>query len=181
MKKLSSYILVILIVMLATGCTVTANTVVTPLYHGKSLSVGVVGEAPKVREEHVSFTSISFEELEEYAKLSADYDAVFIMKEHLSEAAENKYAKVYKKAGIPFYFIGSTKSFMPFVTEKLSYEDISDTHSGMYITGYLQTGETYKTWGYGLYKDIVNEPNIKDAYSRVFTTIASIENGTVIE
>gem|GEM_PF-3378229 len=40
------------------------------LLYEESLSVGVVGEAPKVREEHGSFTSISFEELEEHAKVN---------------------------------------------------------------------------------------------------------------
>jgi hypothetical protein len=101
-KRLSLIILVILMVMFATGCTVTINSVNTPLYYGKGLSIGVVGEVPKVREEHVRFTSLSFDELEEYDKLSSEYDAVFIMKEHVVEAAENKYAKVYKNAGIPF-------------------------------------------------------------------------------
>lgn len=100
------------------------------------------------------------------------------MKEHLQEADDNKYVKVYTNAGIPFFFMESTKSFMPFVREDISYEDISDTGSGMYATGYLQIGEASKFWGYGLYNDKVNEPNIKDVYSRMFTTIESIKNGT---
>jgi hypothetical protein len=82
-KKSPSYILVILMVMLATGCTTKADTIDTPLYSGKNLSIGVVGETPKIREEHVKFTRISFDELEDYDELSADYDAVVIMKEHL--------------------------------------------------------------------------------------------------
>jgi hypothetical protein len=48
----------------------------------------------------------------------------------------------------------------------------------MYATGYLQIGEASKFWGYGLYNGKVNEPNIKDVYSRMFTTIESIKDGT---
>lgn len=177
MKRIIPFALVIFIVMIVTSCTTTADTIDTPLYSGKSLSVGVVGEAPKVREEHVSFTNISFDELEEYPKLSSKFDAVFIMKEYLQEAAESQYAKVYKNAGIPFFFIGSKKSYMPFVLEELSYADVPDINNGMYATGYLPLDKGDRTWGYGLYNDKVNEPNIKDVYSRIFTTIESIENG----
>lgn len=124
------------------------------------------------------FTSISFDELEDYTKLSSNYDAVIIMKEHLEEAAEGKYAKVYRNADIPFFFIESTKSHIPFVVEELSYEDVSDINNGMYATGYLPSDKGDRTWGYGLYNDKVNESNIKNAYSWIFTTIESIENGT---
>ncbi|WP_313640788.1 hypothetical protein [Paenibacillus sp.] len=180
MKRIILNVLILLIVMLATGCTPNADTVDTPLYSGKSLFIGVVGEVPKIREEHVHFTSISFNELADYTKLSSQYDAVFIMKEHLQEADDNKYTKVYTNAGVPFFFIGAAKSFMPFVLEDVSYEhsSLKNFNNDMYVTGYLQTGETYKYWEYGLYNGKVNEPNIKDVYSRMFTTIESIENGT---
>ncbi|WP_449600540.1 hypothetical protein [Paenibacillus sp. Marseille-Q9583] len=180
MRKIILNSLIILIFIFVTGCTSNADTVDTPLYSGKSLFIGVVGEVPKIREEHVHFTSISFEALEDYSKLSSQYDAVVITKEHLKEADDNKYVKVYTNAGIPFFFIGATKSFMPFVLEDVSYDHYSLTNfnNDMYVTGYLQTGETYRTWGYGLYNDKVNEPNIKDVYSRMFTTIESINNGT---
>lgn len=177
MKRIFPFTFIILIIILATGCTTTADTVDTPLYSGQSLSLAVIGEVPKVREEHIKFINISFDELEDYTKLSSVYDAVFIMKEHLSEAAQGKYAKVYKNAGIPFFYIESTKSFMPFVAEELSYDDISDTGSGMYATGYLASDKGDRSWGYGLYNNIVNAPNIKSAYSRMFTTIDSVKNG----
>ncbi|WP_339316083.1 hypothetical protein [Paenibacillus sp. FSL R10-2734] len=180
MKRIILNALIILIVIFTTGCTSIADTVDTPLYSGKSLSLGVVGEIPKIREEHVHFTNISFDELEDYSTLSSKYDAVVIMKEHLQEADDNKYIKVYTNAGVPFFFIEATKSFMPFVLEDVSFEHSSLTNFNydMYVTGYFQTGEAYKSWGYGLYNDKVNEPNIKDVYSRIFTTIESIENGT---
>ncbi|CAH1057017.1 hypothetical protein [Paenibacillus pseudetheri] len=180
MRKIILNALIILIFIFVTGCTSNADTVDTPLYSGKSLSVGVVGETPEIREDHIHFTSISFEELEDYSKLSSNYDAVVIMKEHLQEADDNKYVKVYTHAGVPFFFIESTKSYMPFVLEDVSYEHSSLTNfnNDMYAIGYLQTGESSKNWGYGLYNDIVNDPNVNDAYSCMFTTIESIEDGT---
>lgn len=101
-----------------------------------------------------------------------------IMKEHLSEAAESKYAQVYKSSNIPYFFIESTKSFVPFVIEELSYDQVSELSNLEYATGYFQTGDDqnqYQSWGYGLYNDKVNESNIKDVYSRMFTTISSID------
>jgi hypothetical protein len=59
MKRIILNALIILIFIFATGCTSNADTVDTPLYSGKSLFIGVVGEVPKIREEHVHFTSIS--------------------------------------------------------------------------------------------------------------------------
>lgn len=153
--------------------TITADS----LYTGQGLSLGVVGEVPKIREEHVKFTSISFDELEDYTKLSAEYDAVFIMKEHLSEAAQGKYAKVYKNAGIPFFFIESKKLHMSFVVEELTYEDSLGTQTDLYAIGYLASDKGDRSWGYGLDKNKVNKPNIQNAYSWVFTTIDSIKNG----
>jgi hypothetical protein len=180
MRKIILIALIILIFILVTGCTSNADTVDTPLYSGKSLFIGVVGEVPKIREEHVHFTNISFEELEDYSNLSSNYDAVVIMKEHLKEADDNKYVKVYTNAGIPFFFIGATKSFMPFVLEDVSYEHSSLTNfnNDMYVTGYFHNGEKFRSWEYGLYNGKVNEPNIKNVYSGMFTTIESIKNGT---
>lgn len=66
---------------------------------------------------------------------------------------------------------------MPFIAEDLSYDQISDTGSDMYATGYLQLDQGNRIWGYGLYNNKVNEPNIKSAYSWMFTTIESVENG----
>lgn len=177
MKRILSFKFIILVVMLVTSCTFTVKTVDTPLYSGKRLSIGVVGEAPNIRENHVSFTNISFNELEKYSKLSAKFNAVFIMSKHLSKAAQSKYAKVYKNSGIPFFFIGSTKSYVPFIYEELSYEDVPDSSNDMYASGFLRLDNENRNWGYGLYNDKVNDPNIKDAYSRIFTTIESIENG----
>ncbi len=62
------------------------------------------------------------------------------------------------------------------IDEKISYEDFPEVESGEYAAWYFQSGEDIQSWGYGLYNDKVNEPNIKDAYSRMFSTIESIKN-----
>lgn len=155
------------------GCE--SESVNTPLYEGEFLTIGIIGNAPKVREENIVFKKITFKDIEDDNKLSAEYDGVFIMKENLSEAANSKYAKVYLNSSIPFFFIESSKSYMPFINEKLSYENSPETHSDNYATGILKSGDKIKTWGYGLYNDKVNETNIKDAYTRIFSTIESIK------
>ncbi|ENQ3107875.1 hypothetical protein SAMN04488168_11135 [Bacillus sp. 491mf] len=161
------------ILMILAGCN--SNTVNSSLYKGKSLNIGIIGNAPQVREENVKFTTITLNELEEGKTLASKFDAVFIMKEHLSEAADSKYAKVYKETGIPFFFIETKKSYIPFVYEKVSYEDFPKVESGEYATGYFQEGENIQSWGFGLYNDNVNEANIKDVYTRIFSTIESLK------
>ncbi|MGF7048205.1 hypothetical protein J2T13_002712 [Paenibacillus sp. DS2015] len=166
MKKVFPVIFTIL--MILTGCT--SDTVDTTLYQGMSLDIGVIGGAPKVREDNIKFINITFEEIEN-RNLLDDFDAVFITRENLSEASDSKYAKIYKNAGIPFFFIESKKSYVPFLDEALSYEDSPDSKSSDYATGYFQLGEEGQSWGYGLYNNKINESNIKDVYSRIFTTI----------
>ncbi len=142
----------------------------SPLYEGAKLAIGVVGEIPKVREENIVFKNIALEDLKQ-GNISSELNAVFIMKEHFTEAAKAPYAKVYKESGIPFFYIESKKSYVPFVDEETDYEDFPDTKSGDYAAGYYQLGEEGKYWGYGLYNNAVNASNILDAYSRIFKTI----------
>lgn len=47
--------------------------------------------------------------------------------------------------------------------------------SDNYATGYFQFGKEYQQWGYGLYNDKATETNIENVYTRIFTTIESIE------
>jgi len=161
---------------LIVGCSI--STTQSPLYEGKDLVIGVIGELPDVREKNIKFISISFNDLETINDLSSQFDAVIITKEHLSEAAHAQYAKIYKTSGIPFFFMESTKSYFPFILEDKSYEDIRDisVKTGDYATGFLQLDEeNIKYWGYGLYKNEVNKENVQDVYSRIFSTIESIE------
>jgi hypothetical protein len=166
MNKIS--IILLFICLLLAGCN--SDTIDTPLYEGKSLVIGVIGDAPNIREKNVDFKKITFNQLVDQ-NLSPDYDAIIIMKENLTEAANQRYAKVYKYAGIPFFFMESKKSYLPFINEEMSYEDVPDLKSGNYATGYFQSGKAYQYWGYGLYNDKVNEPNIENVYTRIFTTI----------
>lgn len=170
MNKISMILLVICFVL--AGCN--SDTIDTPRYEGKSLVIGVIGDAPNIREKNVDFKKITFRQLEDQ-NLSPDFDAIFIMKEHLAEAANQKYAKKYINAGIPFFFMESKKSYLPFINEELSYDDVPDLKSGMYATGYFQSSKEYQYWGYGLYNDKANEHNIEDVYTRIFTTIESLE------
>lgn len=172
MKKIFPVVLLIFIIL--TGCK--NETVDTSLYNGKNLIIGVIGDSPKVREGNVKFKNINLNKLEEGKHLSSEFDAIFIMKDHLSEAANRKYAAIYKNSGIPFFFIGSTKSYIPFVNEQISYTDSPNIEDQTYATGYFQSGEgKYQYWGYGLYNDQINENNIKDVYTRIFTTIKSVK------
>lgn len=166
------FMLLILVFTTLAGCT--QQTVDTPLYEGRPLDIGIIGDLPKIREKNIRFTEMTLDDLKVGNKLSAAVDAIFIQKEYLSEAADSKYAEVYQKAGIPFFFIESKKSYVPFIHEDLSYEELPDMSADTYATGYYQSGGKGQFWGYGLYNDQVNPSNIKDAYSRIFSTIASL-------
>jgi hypothetical protein len=170
MKKL--YVSFLFIFYVLTGCT--PDVIDTPLYAGKHLVIGVIGETPKIREENVSFKKINFSELRELDSFS-EFDAVFIMKENLPEAAKQEYARIYKTVGIPFFFIQSKKSYLPFTNEELSYDEVPDLSSDTYATGYFRYDDNDQNWGYGLYNDIENSSNIKDVYTRIFTTIELVE------
>jgi len=86
-----------------------------------------------------------------------DLDAVFITKEKLREAAEPQYAKVYKTAGVPFFFIESLKSYIPFTYEELSYDEVPDSLSNMYATGYYQYVDEMKFLGIWVIQRSINE------------------------
>lgn len=148
-----------------------SDTVNTSLYEGRSLVIGLIGDPPIIREEHVDFKEITLKQLADQ-ELPSDLDAIFIMKEHLVEASDQKYVKVYQNADIPFFYIDSKKSYIPFTNEELSYDEVPDLSADTYATGYY--GKKSRTWGYGLYNDVLNEANIMDVYSRIFTTIESL-------
>ena len=143
-------------------------SVETAQYNGKPLTIGIIGEAPDIREEQVKFVTIQFSDLGD-EKFQEQYDAIFITKDNLSEAAGDKYASIYKESIIPFFFIQSEKSHVPFINEGLSYEEVPDFENGSYVTGILQS--INQGWGLGLYNDTWNSTNIKSVYSQIFETI----------
>ncbi|WP_151737279.1 hypothetical protein [Paenibacillus tengchongensis] len=170
-------LMLVIVVILTGGCTFSVESPdreETPLYEGPSLTLGVIGEPPEVREHQVNFIPLALNEMEnEGARLGERFDAVLVMKEYLSEAAESRYAGVYQNADIPFFFIESKKSYMPFVLEDLSYDAAPDAVGGMYATGYYHNFGDSRVWGFN--PDKINERNIKDTYSRMFTTISLLE------
>lgn len=145
------------------------------IYEGKRLTIGVIGKTPIVREKNIIFKNIELKDLSS-GNLSPEYNAIFIMKEHLSKAAKAPYAKIYKNSGIPFFFIETKKSYLPFVNEDMDYEDFPDSKSGDYAAGFYQGDDNGTYWGYGLYNNTVNDINILDVYSRIFNTIENVDN-----
>lgn len=141
------------------------------LYEGKELSIAVLGTKPEVEEEQVDFQEITFDEFttEELNK----FDAVFIMKENLEEAAESQYAPIYSDTHIPFFFIENNKDAYPFIDADLAYEDAREIPDhNYYATSFLKTPyDEERTVRYGLYNDEVSEENIREAFSRMFKTV----------
>lgn len=174
MKKI--LLIFLLIVMTLSGCASEYSSEVKPsVYKGENLDIGVIGSSPDIEEASVKFTTISFEDLEDTKSTSERFDGIFIMQNHLKQADEEKYINVYKEMTIPIFFVQTTKGFLPFVLEDLSYEDAPDIPDS-YIAGYLQkTQDEYMYWGFGLNNGIENESSIKEVYTRVLKTIETLE------
>ncbi|SET51102.1 hypothetical protein SAMN05421676_105143 [Salinibacillus kushneri] len=144
------------------------------LYEEKDLRIAVVGETPKIKEEQVRFSEISFEELT--SKDLDSYNAVFIMKENLSQAAESQYADDYLNSAIPFFFI-SAKNHIPFTVKDTEYNESWEwTPGNSYAVGVLNHQEdgSLKYWGFGLYNDEKTEEYIKEMYSRIFKKVEEV-------
>lgn len=139
-------------------------------YGGRELSIGMVGEAPAVREKQVSFHKISLQQMKEESK---HLDAIFISKEFLSKAAAPEFAKVYKELEIPVFFLQSERSYAPFFYEELSYEDAPDKTADLSFATALvpQQGNEMGYWQFGVYNDRRNKRNVQSAYSKMFEAI----------
>lgn len=137
-------------------------------YDGEPLVIGVIGTPPNVKEEQVTFKNINFSDLDNLQ----NYDAIFIMKEHLSEAAEPQFASIYANSKIPFFWIQSTKSVLPFLHAETTYENAPKTNENDYVSGLIIKNGNSAYWGSGLYNDLKNNETIKDCYSRIFTLIS---------
>ncbi|CUA79211.1 hypothetical protein [Anoxybacillus suryakundensis] len=143
----------------------------SPVYSGRELKIGIVGDIPNIRENNVSFIQMSLEDVLQ-KKFVTKVDSVFITKKHLKEAAEPQYAKIYWESPIPFVFIDSEKVYLAFLDDQLSYEDAHTIKSGDYVVGFHK--DTY--FGIGLYNNIRNEKTIQDCYSRLFVIIERFKN-----
>ena len=176
--KLASYFLLITLFLSLSACSPHPKF---DVYTGKALSIGVIGEPPEVKEEQVQFHRISFDDLMD--KNLDSYDAIFIMKEKLSQAGENQYSEIYLTSAKPFFFIAA-KSHIPFTEVDIDFDDSSwenwnwsPEDSSVYASGMMSNPEKdlFKSWGYGLYNDTKTEENITDVYSRIFMTIEKPE------
>ncbi|MBF4691938.1 transcription elongation factor GreAB [Fusibacter ferrireducens] len=148
-------------------------------YNGVNLKIGIFGSTPKIKENQIEFISLDFdnEDIETEIK---QYDAVFISEENLAKASNSQYLNLYKNSRKPFFFIKSTKSYMPFIIEEIGYNDI-DWEDNNYITGILFEGKALRYWKYSPYNDIENSRNIEEVYSRVFNTIEECKNGVYVQ
>ncbi|WML45416.1 hypothetical protein [Neobacillus sp. PS3-40] len=178
MKKTLIMFLLLLLSFLS-ACNNDKNIIDSPLYDGKNLTIGIVGKTPTIREKNVVFKEIEIENLTQ-DNLSSRYNAVLIMKGHVSGSSKETYAKIYKKVGIPIFFIEPQKYYIPSVDEEAHeikvYEDSSNSKSGDYVVGYYQSGERVTFWKFGLYNDTANKENILDVYSRIFKEIEIFDN-----
>lgn len=162
----------VILLILSLICLISCNNIEFEKYNGEDLTIGVIGEIPEVREENITFKKITFQDLEETKKLN-HYDAIFITKENLEEASNNKYASIYKECIIPFFFIENIKGHLPFVDENFSYEDASQAGNlPVYATGILRNNNELIYNGYGLYDDIESKENIEAVYSIIFKDIS---------
>ncbi|MFS0824649.1 hypothetical protein [Bacillus sp. 1P02SD] len=167
-SKVNFVILLISVLFMLVGCSKPEEKIEFEIYSGRSLHIGIIGEKPKIREDHVRFTRIDFTDLQNVDH----YDAIFITKENLKEADKPQYATIYNNSPRPFLFIETPKSYVPFIYEDASFENFPDVDLGDYA--YLYDSKSQHYWGYGLYNDQVNEQHIQDVYSRVFKTIEEI-------
>ena len=146
MSKITTMLYLLIILVLGLSACSTSPSV--ELYEGRSLKIGVIGEAPEVKEKQVKFQKIAFDDLSNEGLMP--YDAVFIMDEYFSKASDDPYVDVYLNTEIPFFFIGSNKSTMPFRMKGLRYENASDV-GNFYSAGFLSSKDGLKQWQYGLY------------------------------
>lgn len=173
MKK--TLLIFLLAVLTLSGCTTQyLAKAKSPVYTGRDLEIGIIGKKPRVKEGNVKFTTISFEKLEDTKSISKSFDAVFIMQKHLKQADKEKYVNTYKELSIPIFFVQTTKGFLPFVVEGMSYKDAPDI-SDSYIAGYMQkTKDQYINWGFGLENGVENGSSVNEIYIRVLKTIETL-------
>ena len=168
--KLAVIGLLIFILTVSVACSTDADNIdKEEMYDGDKLSIGIIGDAPEIRETQIDFEEINFDSIKEDG-FDSQYDAIFITKENLSQASNAEYTQVYKQASIPFYFIESDKTYVNFIKEDQAYADEPDSEHGMFIIGLFYKNNEF--WEYGLYNDVKNETNIKGVFSRVFKGIS---------
>lgn len=170
-KILLTYIILLFVL---SACNLSKSTE-GDQYNGHSLNIGIIGELPKSNSDRVKFHSMTFTDLHNDSDLSSTYDAIFITKDNFNEASQSEYARIYKNAKLPFFFIESKKSYIPFIYEDVSYKDAPVIDDQMYITGIFIKNEQIDFWGFGLLNNQMTDKNINNAFERVFSTINKLK------
>lgn len=172
-------ILIVLLILLGAfiGYQSFDKGVALPEYNGSNLKIGIIGDLPKVREAQIEFAKITFETLQETDKINNQFDAVFIMKNNLSEAAKAPYSKLYKQIRIPIYFMEGDKNYLPYINDDIEYEDKrSACAQPVHAVGIWYAPSGLQTWTCGYYNDQKNQRHIQLAYSMVFAHIMETKN-----
>lgn len=147
-------------------------------YSGELLNITTIGNAPEIDAENILFTKMTFNDFEENPA-PIDSDAVFIMPEHLGEASKDEYVELYKEMNIPVFFIGTTKSHIPFFLEDATYEDTADVSPTSYAAGYLydHENELGETWIFPKESidDEITDQEIDEIYTEIFETVEDIK------
>ena len=145
-------------------------------YEGNSLTIGVIGTTPNVLEDNITFKDIDINSLKNELKFGS-YDAIVITKDSFEQASDSKHVNIYTESHIPFVFIESEKSYLPFISKDHDYKSAplvdSLAHAILYF--HNDNGEVI-TKKYSLYNDERTERNINEVYSRVFYTVEEISN-----
>lgn len=141
----------------------------SPVYIGEPLKIGVVGEEPNIREENISFISLSMNDV--LQGNYSDVDCVIITKPHLEEASEPQYARIYRQSKVPFVFVDSEKNHGAFVLEELTYKNAHLNRSKAYLMSFYD--EQYMN--FGLYNDLKTDKTIQDSYSRLFVVLERLK------
>lgn len=109
----------------------------------------------------VTFVPITFEDLTSDRYKS--FDAIFIMKERLLEASNDKYSKTFTQLQKPIIFIG-TNTLIPFRLDGILYHPKEFQEGLPYSKGFIDGTE----YGFGLYNDKENKASIQLFYSELF-------------
>jgi hypothetical protein len=181
LKKKWAFSLFFVFSFFVSGCSAASHE----LYEGDALNIGVIGDSPKVAEENIFFSDLTFEAIENDTRtVSANHDALFIMHEKLDAADAEKYVEVYKQLNIPTFFIGTTKAHIPFVFEDATYSKVTDVSPKTYAAGYLydhgnNLGEQWRFTKEDDNEEKITEEEINEIYSEIFRTISTIKENRI--
>jgi hypothetical protein len=156
------------LLMIIFGCSVKNEEQTSTKELSKELSIGVVGAPPSLKRPNVSFRTLSLREVKSNERI----DALFIMPEHLEEAAQPEYADLYKSLPYPTFWIDSQKPYYAFTDAEFTYENAPGSFED-YAYGYLNLDKNQiKGWAIKLKNNKKTKENIEEAYDIIFDIIS---------